>query len=87
MNPHEAEMLRLLSGYWFSQTLYVVAALGIPDRLAGGPKTSDALAEETAVDPDALYRLLRGLSSTGILAEIGPRTFALTPLPGLFDAL
>jgi hypothetical protein len=80
MNRHEAEMLRLLSGYWFSQTLYVAAALGIPDRLAAGPKTADVLAEEAQVDPDALFRLLRGLSSTGIFAEVGPRTFALTPL-------
>ena len=80
MNPHEIGMLRLLSGYWFSQTLYVVAALGIPDRLAAGPKTAEALAEEAAVDREALYRLLRGLSSAGIFAEVAPRTFALTPL-------
>jgi len=73
-------MLRLLSGYWFSQTLYVAAALRIADRLAGGPKTADVLAEEAAVDREALFRLLRALSSTGIFAQVGPRTFALTSL-------
>jgi hypothetical protein len=80
MKPHEAEMLWLLSGYWFSQTLYAAAELRIADRLAGGPKTADGLADEAAVDPEALYRLLRALSSAGIFAEVGPRTFALTPL-------
>jgi hypothetical protein len=80
MNQYEAEMLRLLSGYWFAQALYVAASLGIPDRLAGGAKSADILAAETLVDGDALYRLLRGLASAGIFAEVGPRTFALTPL-------
>jgi len=80
VSPHEIEMLRLLSGYWFSQTLYVVATLGIADRLAGGPKSAEALADEAGVDRDALYRLLRGLSSAGIFAEVGTHTFALTPL-------
>jgi hypothetical protein len=72
-------MLRLLSGYWFSQALYVVAALGIADRLAAGPRSAAALAAEARADADALFRLLRALASAGILAE-GPAGFALTPL-------
>lgn len=40
-------MLRLLSGYWSSQCLYVMAELRIADLLANGPKTADVLTEET----------------------------------------
>ena len=48
-NPTD-EMLSLLSGYWYSQVLYVMAELGIADCLAAGPKTAEALAQETGVD-------------------------------------
>jgi len=72
-------MLRMLSGYWLSQTLYAVAALGVADRLVQGPKTAEQLAAEVGADADALFRLLRGLSSLGIFAA-GPLGFALTPL-------
>ncbi len=78
-NPTD-EMLRLLSGYWFSQCLYVMAELGIADCLAAGPKTADRLAEETQCHRDSMYRFLRALASTGVLREVEPRRFALTPL-------
>jgi O-methyltransferase domain/Dimerisation domain len=76
----EEEMLRLLSGYWSSQCLYVMAELGIADLLADGPKTADVLAKETQCHADSLHRLLRALAGTGILSEVEPRRFALTPL-------
>jgi ubiquinone/menaquinone biosynthesis C-methylase UbiE len=72
-------MLRLLSGYWFSQALYAVAALGVADCIAGGPRTADEIAAEAGADPEALHRLLRALSSLGIF-DMGPRGFELTPL-------
>lgn len=73
-------MLGLLSGYWYSQCLYVMAALGIADCLAAGPKTAEALANETQCRTDSLYRFLRAMASAGILREVEPRRFALTPL-------
>jgi len=72
-------MLHLLSGYWVCQALYVAAALNIADRLAEGPKTADDLAREAGAAPDALNRLLRGLTSMGIFA-MGTAGFELTPL-------
>jgi hypothetical protein len=62
-------MLRLLSGYWFSQALYVVAVLGVADHLKDGPRTADQLASEVGADAEALHRLLRGLSSAGIFSS------------------
>ncbi len=73
-------MLGLLSGYWYSQVLYVMAELGIADCLAAGPKTAEALADETRCHEGTLYRFLRALASTGILQEVDPRRFALTSL-------
>ena len=78
-NPTD-EMLALLSGYWYSQMLYVMAELGIADCLAAGPKTANSLADETRCNPTTLDRFLRGLASAGILREAEPHTFALTPL-------
>jgi hypothetical protein len=75
-----AEVLGLLSGYWYSQALYVLAELGVADCLAGGPKTADMLARETQCDGEALHRFLRALASAGLLDEVAPRTFASTPV-------
>jgi hypothetical protein len=73
-------MLGLLSGYWHSQVLYVMAELGIADCLAGGPKTVETLAEETRCHAGTLSRFLRALASAGLLQEVEPRRFGLTPL-------
>lgn len=74
------EMLGLLSGYWYSQSLYVMAALGLADCLAAGPKTAEALAQETQCQADSLHRFLRAMASAGILRQGESRQFALTPL-------
>ena len=76
------QMMGLITGYWRSQAVGVAARLAIADRLGDGPRTVAALAEETAVNEGALYRLLRGLASFGVFAETEPRTFGLTPLAG-----
>ncbi len=73
-------MMQLLSGYWYTQTLYVVAKLGIADLLDDGPRSSAALAEACDADPGALRRLLRALSAVGVFEQTAPDTFGLTPL-------
>ena len=78
-NPID-QMLGLLSGYWYSQCLYVMAELGIADCLAAGSKSANALAQETGCNADSLFRFLRALASAGILREVAPQHFALTPL-------
>ena len=78
-NPTD-EMLGLLSGYWYSQVLYVTAELGIADALAGGPRSAEALADETGCHANTLYRFLRAAASAGILREDDSQRFSLTPL-------
>jgi SAM-dependent methyltransferase len=78
--PPPAAMMGLITGYWVSQAVGVVAQLGVADHLAAGPRTSDELAQAVGADPRALYRVLRLLASIGVFAEVSPRTFGLTPL-------
>jgi Dimerisation domain len=63
----QARVLELSTGYIVTKALAVAAALGVPDELAGGPRTSDELAERTGAHPRALYRVLRCLGAAGVL--------------------
>jgi hypothetical protein len=78
--PPQASLMRLLSGYWTSQCIYVAAHLGLADLLADGPQSVAQLAEATGTHAPSLYRLLRGLASEGIFAEDAEGRFGLTPL-------
>jgi len=78
--PPAAGLSQLLRGSLVTQLIFVAATLGVADLLRGGPKSSHELAEALAVDPEALYRVLRALASIGIFAETDPHCFALTPL-------
>ena len=78
--PPSAAMMKIVTGYWLSQAVGVVAKLGVADLLAGGPRSTDDLARETKSNPDALYRLLRCCASAGIFQLHEGRRFALTPL-------
>ena len=73
-------LLGLIHGNWTPQVLYVAAQLGLADLLADGPKSGNALAQATATHPEALTRLLRGLTSLGLCEEVEGGCFALTPL-------
>ncbi|MBI3839361.1 MAG: methyltransferase [Planctomycetia bacterium] len=69
----------MMTGYWVSQAIYVAAKLALPDLLKNGPQTAEQLAASTKTQPAALYRLLRGLASVGLLREDEHRRFAITP--------
>jgi len=77
-NLHD-ELARLLSGYWYTQTIYVAAKLSLAEHLKDGPRSAQDLAKATGTNPRTLYRLLRALASLGIFAEEQGR-FVLTPL-------
>ena len=73
-------MLQIISGFWISRAVYVIAKLGIPDLLKTGPKTADELASTTKMHAPSLFRLLRALASVGVLNSAGDGRFALTPV-------
>jgi SAM-dependent methyltransferase len=78
--PLPVAMMGLITGYWVSQAVGVVALLGVADQITDGPRRSDELAQAVGADPQALYRVLRLLASLDVFAEVAPRTFGLTPL-------
>jgi hypothetical protein len=75
-----AELHRLVNGYQVSQALHVLTTLGIPDRLADGPCSSQDLAALVGASDGPLYRLLRAVAAIGVLEELPGRRFALTEL-------
>jgi hypothetical protein len=79
LSPQD-QIVRLASGYWHTQAIYVAAKLGIADSLKDGPRTADELAVTLGVHPRMLYRLLRALASLGVFAEDATHRFVLTPL-------
>ena len=75
-----SQMGDLLRGYRTTQMLHVMAKLGVADQLINGPRTAGDLAALVGANTQALYRLLRALSSLGFLEEDGDGRFALTEL-------
>jgi len=80
MSSPPEEMIGLITGYWVSQAVGVVARLGVADTLAGGPRPVEESAVAVGADEGALYRVMRLLASLGVFAEEPPGTFALTAL-------
>ena len=73
-------LIELLMGITPAQTIPVLSHLGVADLLADGPRKVDDLAESLGAHAMTLYRLLRFAASYGVFTEVGPRTFALTPM-------
>jgi hypothetical protein len=75
-------IMPMLAGYQLSQALYVVARLGVPDALAGGPRPVAEVAAEVGAHPGHLARVLRALAMVGVFRTEAPGVFALGPLGG-----
>jgi hypothetical protein len=73
-------MLQIISGFWISRAVYIIAKLGIPDLLKSGPKTAEELAAATKMHAPSLYRILRALASVGVVSSDEGKRFAQTPL-------
>ena len=77
--PPPMQMLQIISGFWVSRSVYVIAKLGIADLLKDGPKTAAELATATGAHAPSLFRVLRALVPFGIVTHEGER-FGPTPL-------
>jgi orsellinic acid C2-O-methyltransferase len=78
-----ARLQSLVKGFWTTQALYVATTLGIPDLLADGPRSSDALANSVGAHPPSLHRLLRALTTIEVVQERSDGMFALLPMGDL----
>lgn len=69
----EALVADIMFGRWRSQTLYTGVKLGFFDVLSlSAPKSIAAIADEAGTDRDMTYRILRALSTIGLVKEIAP---------------
>lgn len=74
------QIMKLAFGFAVSQALRVIIELGIPDLLADGEQSVEALGDASHSNPEALYRVMRLLAPEGVFRETSPRRFALTEL-------
>jgi hypothetical protein len=70
---------------WFLEDIRVpmltaAAQLGIPDLLADGPQSVDALGQATGTHAPSLHRLMRALAALGVFIEDDDGCFGLTPM-------
>jgi ubiquinone/menaquinone biosynthesis C-methylase UbiE len=80
------DLLRLITGGWLAQAIHVAAKLGLADLLKEESKTAEQLAAETNTNSDALFRLLRTLSSVGVFHIDDGERIGLTPMAECLQA-
>ncbi len=80
------KMMQLLSNLWVTRAVGTFVRLGIADAIENGVDDYHKIAAERGLIADRVYRLLRALSTSGIVAETAPGRFALTPLGCLLGA-
>jgi len=78
--PPQTAMFQMMMGMWVSQIVSATAQLRVPDLIAEGSTTLDDLARGANADAGALRRLLRAAATLGVVTEVAPKTYALTPL-------
>jgi hypothetical protein len=78
--PPQGQVIELVSSLWKTHVTAAIASMGVPDRLAAGPRTAAELAAALSADPDAMERLARAGASLGLLEYLPPDQYALTGL-------
>ena len=80
----QGKLLReLIMGFRTTQIIATAAKLDLAARLENGPQSAAQLAAATKTNEERLYRLLRALTSLGILEKNQDATFSLAPLGNL----
>ncbi len=80
LTTDQATLLRMVYGAQTAQVIYVAAKLGVADALKNGSSTSSEVAAAVGIDENTLRRLVRGLVSLRLCAEIDENHFALTEM-------
>src|SRR5262249_20996777 len=80
------KMLQLLSSLWGTRGVGLLGGVGLAAVREDGVEASAAIAAARGLIPDRVYRLLRALSTLGIVAEPIRGRFVLTPLGRLLSS-
>jgi hypothetical protein len=78
--PPPFALYRMITGFYLSQAIYVMARLGIADFLSEGPLDTEELAQRSKTHVQSLGRVLRLLVAAGLFMEDNWGRFALTPI-------
>src|SRR5688500_17005130 len=73
------QVLQVSFGYMPAICLDSVTKLGVPDQLAKGGRPVKELAQAVGANEDALYRVMRALTTIGMFEETTGQVFSLTP--------
>ena len=80
------KMMQLMSSLWVTRAIGTFARLSLADAMEGGAASPEAIARPKKLDPARVYRLLRALSTVGIVTEDAKGHFSLTPLGRLLGS-
>ena len=78
--PPPLALYRMISGFYVSRAIHVMARLGIADLLSDGPVHADELARHTKTHAPSLKRVLRLLVTAGVATEDEEGRFGLTAM-------
>jgi len=78
--PPPLALFRMISGFYVSRSIHVMARLGIADILNNGPVHAEDLARRTKTHAPSLKRVLRFLVTAGIVTEDENGRFGLTAI-------
>ena len=78
-SPQE-QVMGVVMGITQGRSLVAAAELGLPDALAGGPFSVEAIAAKVQADADNVFRLMRALETIGVFKQVSPRVFENTPM-------
>jgi O-methyltransferase len=74
------KMMQLMSSLWVTHAIGTFARLGFADAMEAGADNAEAIAKPRGLVANRVYRLLRALSTCGIVTEGAGGKFALTAL-------
>lgn len=80
-----SRLLELINANWTTQAISVSTQLRLAELLRDRPRSLQELADNTSCHPSSLMRLLRALSSLGVVVEVDEVRFALTDLGALLQ--
>src|SRR5262245_20172626 len=78
--PPPFALYRMITGFYVSRAIYVMARLGIADFLSDGALDAEELAQRSKTHVSSLKRVLRLLVTVGVFTEDNEGRFALTPI-------
>lgn len=80
------KMMQLMSSLWVTRAVGTFARVGFADAMEKGADGPAALAAPHGLDATRVYRLLRALTTVGIVTEHAGSRFTLTPLGRLLGS-